>query len=289
MPIAARPRAPRSLVVAGLALVVALGAAVPAAPAFAGEPLRTPRHRPQLRTFMEALAEVESGGRYTARNPSSGAYGRYQIMPFNWPAWARIYLGDRHAKPTPANQDKVAAGRLSNLRNAYGSWDRVAYWWLTGGKGPRSGWSDYATRYVVKVMTGFRLRIASPDGGQHVTVLGDRNQAILWKGRWTSAWHEQYTGGHAHSSKERGARVKIRFTGRSIAILGPVGPTRGKAAVLVDGRRVRTVDLRAGTYHPRRVLFETRWRALATHKVELVVLGTNGRPVVAVDRIVIRR
>ena len=39
-----------------------------------------------LRTFMEALATVESGGRYTARNPTSGAYGRYQIMPSNWPS-----------------------------------------------------------------------------------------------------------------------------------------------------------------------------------------------------------
>ena len=53
--------------------------------------------------------------------------------------------------------------------------------------------------------------------------------------------------------------------------------------------RVRTVDLWARTYHPRRVVFETGWRKLATHKVELVVLGTRGRPHVAVDRIVIRR
>ena len=68
-----------------------------------------------------------------------------------------------------------------------------------------------------------------------------------------------------------------------------MGPTRGRAAVWVDGERVGVVDLRAGSFHPRRVLFEKRWRSLATHKVELVVLGTKGRPHVAVDRVVIRR
>ena len=78
-------------------------------------------------------------------------------MPSNWPSWARIYLGYSRAKPTPANQDKVAAGRLSNLRNAYGEWDRVRLLVADRGKGPRSTWSDYATRYVHKVMSGIRL------------------------------------------------------------------------------------------------------------------------------------
>ena len=288
MPIAARHRAPRSIAAAGLALVIALAAAVPA-PALAGDQLRTPKHPPKLRVFMEALATVESGGRYDARNKSSGAYGRYQIMPFNWPSWARTYLGDRRAKPTPANQDKVAAGRLSNLKHAYGEWNRVAYWWLTGGKGPRSTWSDYASRYVYKVMSGFRLRIASPDGGKAVNVIGDQSQAIEWRGTWTSARHEAYSGDHARTSKDPGARIKIRFTGRSIALQGPVGPTRGRAAGWVDGERVGVVDLRAGTFHPRRVLFEKQWRSVGTHKVELVVLGTKGGPHVTVDRIVLRR
>ena len=288
MPIVARPRPPHALLAAGLAMVVALAAAVPP-PAHAGDPLRTPKRPPGLRTFMEALATVESGGRYTARNPTSGAYGRYQIMPSNWPSWARIYLGDRNAKPTPANQDKVAAGRLSNLRNAYGAWDRVAYWWLTGKKGPRSTWSDYATRYVGKVMTGFRWRLATPDGGHAVNVLGDRSQAIEWDGSWTGARHRAYTGGHAHTSKQRGAALQVRFTGRSIALVGPMGPTRGRAAIYLDGRKVRVVDLRTGSYHARRVLFETRWRSRGMHKLELVVLGTKGRPNVTVDRIVVRR
>ena len=61
-----------------------------------------------LSSFKCAIGRIESGGNYTARNPKSGAYGKYQIMPSNWPAWARRYLGNAQAKQTPANQEKVA-------------------------------------------------------------------------------------------------------------------------------------------------------------------------------------
>ena len=61
---------------------------------------------------MYAMGQVESGGNYTARNPTSGAYGKYQIMPSNWPAWARRYLGNPSARQTPANQEIVAAGKM---------------------------------------------------------------------------------------------------------------------------------------------------------------------------------
>jgi hypothetical protein len=288
MPIVARSRAPRSLLAAGLAAAVALSGGT-LAPAQAREPLRDPPAPPRLRTFMEALATVESGGRYTARNPSSGAHGRYQIMPFNWPAWARIYLGNRRAKPTPRNQDRVAAGKLSDLHGWLGRWDRVAYWWLTGKKGPRPTWSDYATRYVVRVMRGYRLRVASPAAGQAVRVLGDRSEGIVWRGAWRSARHEGYSGDHAHASRQPGARMRVRFTGRAIEVLGPVGPTRGRMAVLVDGRRVGVIDLRAAVFRPRRVLWEARWRTRDTRVVELRVLATPGRPWVAVDRVVVRR
>ena len=83
--------------------------------------------------------------------PISGAYGKYQIMPSNWPAWARQYLGNANAKPTPANQEKVAAGKMTSLYRWLGSWKRVAYWWLTGSS-RTTGWSSYAKRYVAKVM-----------------------------------------------------------------------------------------------------------------------------------------
>ena len=50
---------------------------------------------PGLRTFMHAMGKIESGGNHNARNPFSGAFGKYQIMPSNWPSWAAAYIGNR--------------------------------------------------------------------------------------------------------------------------------------------------------------------------------------------------
>lgn len=103
--------------------------------------------------FMRALAQQESGGNYRARNDTSGAYGKYQIMPSNWPAWAKKYLGNRNAPQTPRNQEIVAKGKLQDLHRWLGSWAMVAHWWLTGDD-TRSVrlWSDSSTRYVNNVM-----------------------------------------------------------------------------------------------------------------------------------------
>jgi hypothetical protein len=50
------------------------------------------------------IVDCESGGSYTAVNPSSGAYGKYQIMPFHWSSGICRDL-DR----SPAGQDQCAA------------------------------------------------------------------------------------------------------------------------------------------------------------------------------------
>ena len=38
-------------------------------------------------------------GTTTRATPASGAFGKYQIMPFNWPLWAAQYLGRRPRRP----------------------------------------------------------------------------------------------------------------------------------------------------------------------------------------------
>ena len=103
---------------------------------------------------MQAVAQVESHGNHTALNKKSGAYGRYQIMPDNWRAWARRYLGNANAKPTPANQERVARAKMAELYRWLGSWERVSYWWLTGSS-QTSAWSHAARQYVARVMAIF--------------------------------------------------------------------------------------------------------------------------------------
>jgi hypothetical protein len=112
--------------------------------------------------FMAGLACIESSGRFDAVNKSSGAFGKYQVMPRNWPAWADRYLGNRWARPSPRNQEYVVRGRILDLYAKRGSWRMVAYWWLTGnGETDERTWSKQAIGYVDNVMSVAR-RAATP-------------------------------------------------------------------------------------------------------------------------------
>ena len=54
----------------------------------------------------------ESGGNYSAVNPSSGAGGAYQILPSTW----ELYGGQGEPQNAPkAEQDRIAGGNLGGL------------------------------------------------------------------------------------------------------------------------------------------------------------------------------
>jgi hypothetical protein len=234
-----------ALALAGQLLAGSLGHA-PAAAAEAPD-------RDAQRRFMWAMAGQESGWDHYARNASSGAFGMYQIMPFNWPAWARTYLGDARADQTPWNQEKVAFGKIRDLYRWLGSWKRVAYWWLTGSRERRERrWSEYARGYVRAIM---RSRKHAPRDGGRLP-------------RWTSSRAEP---GDWRRSASR-QRLRLEPGGRA-------WPTRG---VIRDGQvlrvrggsiqgagrhwvRVTTLDGRAGwlpqlaTLPARRPAHAHRW------------------------------
>jgi hypothetical protein len=154
---------------------------VDSGPAAAGAPSRQEQVR-----FMWAMAGQESGWDYYARNASSGAFGKYQIMPFNWPVWAAQYLADGRADQTPWNQEKVAFGKLRDLYGWLGSWKRVAYWWLTGRTDSNEKrWSGYARAYVRNIM---QLRRQAPPGAGRMPV---RTSSRSERGDWRRAAVEQ--------------------------------------------------------------------------------------------------
>jgi hypothetical protein len=136
-------------------LVVAGVLAAPAAPPALAAHARPSSH--QLDRFLWGLAGQESGWNYYARNPRSGAFGRYQIMPANWAGWARTYLGRQWNDPNPLNQELVARAKVGALYRWLGSWPRVAYWWFTGDTDPNQAhWSPVARRYVANVVSLMR-------------------------------------------------------------------------------------------------------------------------------------
>lgn len=124
-------------------------------------------------------------------------------------------------------------------------------------------------------------KAVGPRKGQNVS---DASAAITWKGRWSAAKFKSYLGGKLHWTKAKGATATLRFTGTSVAWVGPVGATRGKALVYLDGKRVATVDLRSVKFHPRKILYAASVKN-GTHTLVIKALGTAGRPTVAVDAI----
>ena len=250
---------------------------------------------PGLERFLYALGQVESGGRYTARNATSGAYGKYQIMPASWAAWAKLYLGSSTAPQTPANQETVAHRKVTALYVWLDQWPTVAHWWLTGSSERNSSlWSSFSRSYVQKVMTlmaatGDFAAVPAPTSSWITSSdlrLGDGSSAIAYHFAWSEAKYVAYSGHRVSYATRTGASATLVFTGNGIAWYGPVGPTRGTARVYIDGKAVASVDLRRSTFQPRRLLF-SRTLAAGPHTLKIVVTS-RGRPV-AIDDLIIRR
>jgi transglycosylase-like protein len=286
--------------------VSTLVATVPALAAAAKEP-------PGINRFMNAIGQVESGGRYDARNKSSGAYGKYQIMPANWPGWAKKYIGDAKAAQTPQNQERVARGKFIDLWNWLDSWPAVAHWWLTGSsERDPSKWSSYSTKYVAKVMKAMATAsdqapnpdpspapkptptptpaptpaptpTPAPPTAPQTDVYGDANSAIAWTGAWSVASYHRYSGGSVRYATSPGAAATLTFIGRAVSWIGPMGPTRGRARIYVDGILVGIVDLRSSGFSPRRTLFSKTWSSSGAHTLTIRVATASSRPVVAID------
>ena len=100
--------------------------------------------------FVNAIASIESGGNYNARNPS-GALGKYQIMSGNIPSWSQGALGYRvtpqQFMASPEIQDKIGRYYLQQYYNKYGAAGAAVAWYAGEGTAQKwlkaSGGSNY--------------------------------------------------------------------------------------------------------------------------------------------------
>lgn len=250
---------------------------------------------PNIDRFMAALGTVESNGRYEAVNSTSGAIGKYQIMPANWAAWSLRYLGNANAETTPANQEYVARHKLTALYGWLGSWPAVAHWWLTGnGDTEPAHWSDFSRQYVNGILalmggsvipagprTPVTRKAVSPQAA--LTVFDETSTAIHFSSGWGDAEFAAYNGGQVRYAVAPDTTVWFSFRGRSIAWIGPMGPTRGQARVYVDGVLIETVDVYAARFRPRAELFSKSFDRVGNHTIRIEVVGTPGRAMIALD------
>ncbi|HYK95647.1 MAG TPA: hypothetical protein VE011_07280, partial [Candidatus Dormibacteraeota bacterium] len=102
-------------------------------------------------------------------------------------------------------------------------------------------------------------------------------------GTWHTAAVRAASGGSEKYTDAAGAWMKYTFTGSSIAWVATTGPTRGSAAIYIDGVYKGTINLRTSTYRQRQIVFAFNWAANGTHSIKIVCKGTAGHPRISVD------
>jgi hypothetical protein len=155
------------------------------------------------------------------------------------------------------------------------------------GSGPGS---SVGTQLVTSTTTGApNGTTATEDTVITSTTYQETSARIVYRGRWAGTSYSGYLGGRAKWSKERGATATFTFTGTGISWIGPIGPTRGKARIYVNGLYVKTVSAYSSRFRAQHVLFSANYATQRQRTFKIVVLGTSGHPTVAIDALVVRR
>lgn len=94
--------------------------------------------------LVAAIGGQESGGNYNAKNSRTGASGKYQIMPDNWPSWSQEAGLPAGAEMTPENQEIVARFKLKQYYDKYGARGAAIAWY--GGEGALNYSADALNR-----------------------------------------------------------------------------------------------------------------------------------------------
>jgi hypothetical protein len=182
----------------------------------------------------------------------------------------------------------IASYRLERSVNG-GAWSKVALASATSKSFSERRAYDLPVRYRVRA-TDKAGNVGAWDYTSTVrpTRIADTSTLLRYSAGWTTVVDPTAYGGVAHESSAGGSSVSLTFSGRSIAWLGEVGLTFGKARVYVDGV-LAWVETGADADSPRRLLFRKTWTSVGTHTIQVVVNGTVGRPTLSVDGFAVLR
>lgn len=136
-----------------------------------------------LAAYAQAVAKVESGGRYDAMGPQTRtgdrAYGKYQVMGANIPQWTKEVLGQsmtpQQFLANPQAQDAVFNQKFGGYMAKYGNPNDAVSMWFSGkplsAAGNRSDGYNTVPQYLRKVTAALpggaqaAIAQASPQGG----------------------------------------------------------------------------------------------------------------------------
>ena len=117
-------------------------------------------------------------------------------------------------------------------------------------------------------------------------VVQDRAANVSYSASWKRLLYSNASGGSTTYSFISGARARTSFTGRAVALVAPLGTSRGSARIYIDGVYRATISLRASVNRSRVVAWSTTFTKVAAHTIEIRLSG-NGR--VDVDAFVVLR
>ncbi len=176
-------------------------------------------------------------------------------------------------------------------------------------RNPAGKWTTWKTgvtwrrRYYKDSIGGttYFFRIRAMDGAGNVgdwskadstIVPYDQNQMVVSRigfihTRLTET--NKFYNGTLRYSIHPGFRIKYKFTGRSVYLVSILGLGRGRAKIYIDGKWVKTIDTYDRDTRWRKVVFSKKWTDIGTHTLEVVNLGTPGRPRVDIDALGVGR
>ena len=96
-------------------------------------------------------------------------------------------------------------------------------------------------------------------------------------------------GGSEFRSIDSDDRFSIKASGKSLGWVASTGPQRGRADVLVGGKRVDTVNLYSPTVNPAQVVWTTQLSPGRAQKVTIVNRSGHHRPMITVDALLVHR
>ena len=256
-------------------------------------------------TYQALLAAAQAGDLPMVRLQAS--YNRILAMKAALPA----HVSDSN----PPNVQSLASGLVAGgtlggttaaVRTAWSATDgcRISAFHLQRRFGS-GAWvsqalpSGTSTALVQRLRFGVRYRysLSATDGAGNAsdpvfgpTFRASRTQevdpSVHLHGGWQLASDPQASGDQFAFSKVAGAKATFSFSGSSVSWVAIRGPSRGTAAVFVDGTFAGKVNLRASTRQVRQVVFARTWAHAGAHRITIVNHGTAAHPLVDLDAFV---
>jgi hypothetical protein len=119
-------------------------------------------------------------------------------------------------------------------------------------------------------------------------LVGDRNSAIAWSRGWRTQTSSSAVDGTIHTAKAR-VGMTFSFTGRSLAVIAPLGAHLAPFLVTIDGRAAGTITPSATWTTDRRIVAVWSWPADGTHTLRLRTRPSSSRPTAILDALAVLR